>query len=185
MREWKVTYTEHTDGFEFTRSSALHLVAILLIEILLFIGIIYCIIEIDSPANFILAIPLLFFSLILALGIGPAINAYKNGHKILIWGANKNGLLMPPNTSSFTEYLPPLVVSWTSINRAIFTKILIDNSINSETSTSKNILVVELESKKRIFLSYPEALEYELLSFFSSYGHCENRTHKTEELEIH
>ena len=180
-----MTYTENIDGFEFSRSPSLNLTFIILIEILLFIGIIYCIAKIDSPSNFIIAVPLLVFFLILALGIAPAINAYKNGQEVLIWGANKNGLLMPPNKSTFTEYLPPLVISWKSINKAIFTKKLIDHSIHSETSISNNILVVELENKKRIFLSYPEALEYVLLNYFSSSGHCENGTHKLEELEIY
>lgn len=180
-----MTYTENIDGFEFTRSPSLRLTLILLIEVLLFIGIIYCMVKIDSPSNYIIGIPLLFFFLLIALGIAPSISAYRSGHKILIWGANKNGLLMPPNKSSFTQYLSPLVVSWKSINRAIFTKKFIDRSISSEESTSMNVLVVELENKERMFLSYPEALEYELLKFFSLSGHCENRTHKAEELEIY
>ena len=179
-----MTYTESIDGFEFTRSPSLHLAIILLIEVVLFIGVIYFVTEVDSPASYIFAIALSFFFLLIALGIAPAINAYKNDHQILIWGANKNGLLMPRNTSSFTNYYPPLVVSWGAINKAIFTKKLIDSSDNSETQISMNILVIELDNKKRMFFSYPEALEYELLSFFSLSGHCENRTHKAEELEI-
>jgi hypothetical protein len=179
-----VTYTEHTDGFEFTRSSTLHLAIILLVEMLLFIGGIYCITVINEPFNYFVALPLLLLFVLIAMGIAPAINAHKNGHKILIWGANKNGLLIPAQKSSFTKYIPPLLVSWKSINKAIFTKKLIDRSVSSETSTSIYVLVVELENRKRILLSYPEEFEQGLFNFFGLAGHCENRTHTAQELLV-
>ena len=177
-----MTYTENNNGFEFTRSAELHLAAILVVEILLFAGVIYCISAIQAPFNYFTAFaPMLFFVLI-ALGIAPAFKAYKNGHKILVWGANSNGLLLPAQKSSLTEHIPPQVILWGSISKAIFTKKLVDRSIPSETSTSLNVLVVELENKKRIFLSYTQELEQNLFVFFNR--HCQTRTNVVEELEI-
>lgn len=179
-----MTYTEYEDGFEFTRSSSSNLTIILLIEISLLIGGIYCVTTMESPSNYFVASPTLFFFLLIALGIAPAINAYKKGHKVLVWGVNKKGLLMPAKRSSFTEYLPSEVVPWETINKAIYAKKLIDRTEQFEVSTSTHILVVELKNGEKLFFSYPEALEYALFNFFSSAGHCENRTYKAKEFEI-
>ncbi len=179
-----MTYTENDNGFEFTRSSELHLAAILAVEILLFAGVIYCISAIQEPFNYFTAFVLILFFVLIALGIAPAFKAYKNGHKILVWGANGNGLLLPAHTSSLTEYIPPQVILWSSISKAIFTRKLVDCSIRSETSTSSNVLVIELSSKKRIFLSYTQELEQKLFCFFNLPEHCQTRTHMAEELEI-
>ncbi len=180
-----MTYTENNNGFEFTRSSEVHLAAILLVEILLFGGVVYCVIAIKEPFNYFAAFVLMLFFVLIALAVAPAYKAYKNGHKILIWGANSNGLLLPALQSSFTEYIPPQVILWSSISKAIFTKKLVDRSISFEKSTSLNVLVVELESKKIILLSYTQELEQNLFLFFNLPEHCHARTHVTEELEIH
>lgn len=179
-----MTYTENNHGFEFTRSSGLHLAGILGVEILLFTGAVYCISVIHGPFNYFAAFVLIFFFVLVGLGVVPTFKAYKNGHRILVWGANSSGLLLPAKESSFTEFIPPQVVLWNSISKAIFARKLVDRSIRSEASTSLNVLVVELESKKRIFLSYTQELEQKLFCFFNLPEHCQTRTHVAEELEI-
>lgn len=179
-----MTYTEHEDGFEFTRSSYSNLVIVLLIEMLLLIGSTYCFIAIDSPLNYLVATPIFFFFLLIALGIAPSINAFKKAHKVLVWGANRKGLVVPAKKSSFTEYHSSEVVPWGTINKVIYAKKLIDRTVRFEVSTSIHILVVELKNGKRLLFSYPEALEYALFNFFCLAKHCENRTYRAEELEI-
>ena len=71
---------------------------------------------------------------------------------------------------------------WRSVNQAFFAKKLIDRSVSFETSISYNVLVVELKNKKRLFLSYPEALQDDLLNYFNSA--CENLFYEAEEHEI-
>ena len=179
-----MTYTENNNGFEFTRSAGLHLAAILAVEILLFTGAVYCISAIQGHLSYFAAFAFIFFLVLIAFGVVPTFKAYKNGHRILIWGANSSGLLLPAKESSFTEFVPPQVVLWSSISKAIFTRKLVDRSIRSETSTSLNVLVVELEGKKEIFLSYTQEVEQKLFSFFNLPEHCQTRTHVAEELEI-
>lgn len=177
-------YTKLEDGFEFTKSASLNLGVICLVEILLLTAFIYCIAIIKSPERYIIAFALIFFALILALGIYPAIDAAKKSKNLPIWSANKKGIFIPSIRSSFTGYLPPLFTPWESMNKVFFAQMLVDCTISGEVTVSRYVIVVELKNKKRLFLSYPKYLEDELFSFFSLIVHCKNSTYKVEELKI-
>lgn len=177
-------YTEYDDGFEFTRSSYLNVAAILLIEILLFIGGIYSFFAIEAPYNYVVSAPISLFFLLIGLSVAPAITASKTQKNILVWGADKNGLIVPAKRSSYTEYHAPDVVPWEAIHSAIYAQNLIDRTVRFDVSTSINVLVVELKNGKKQLFSYPEDLECVLFDFFSLAEHCGNRTYRAEALEI-
>ncbi|MDO8343628.1 MAG: hypothetical protein Q7T48_10540 [Cellvibrio sp.] len=177
-------YTEREGGFEFARPPSLNLAVLLLMEALLLSGGIYCLVTVDSPANYFIASALLFFFLLIASAVFPAIHAYKKGSNIFVWGANKKGLLVAARESSFAQYHPPLVFPWESIYQIVFAKALIDRTVSFETSISNNVLVIELANKKRMLFSYPEVFEQNLFDFFSSAGHCDKGTSRANEFEI-
>lgn len=177
-------YTEHEDSFEFTRSSSLNMAIILLVGMLLLVGGLYSLFSIDTPYNYIVAAPIFLFFLLLTLSVYPAITAFKMQQDVLVWGANKTGLIVPARKSSLVEYLAPDIVPWETINTATYAQKLIDRSDKFEVSVSVNILVVELKNGKRLLFPYPQTLEHVLFDFFSLAGRCENRTCRLEEVEI-